>query len=260
MMKVNKFINFMTLLEQKRVTFKKMWEESILEILNFRTKKVNFNTLSLPKEQLIKKAPLLIEKITKLQFKSKLKKCQWGFFSGANGVGKNTVLKLVMEKIKAKKLPYAYTRARRPDEIDGIDYYFWNNQQFNQALQKNEFIWYDLAHHGKKQGLLRQDLMNRLKTKDPFVLDARVSTTKILTKEVEEVKNSNYISFYILPPSFDEWYRRLTTRSTDSPKENVLERIEISLEELKNSKNICEVFIVNDQVERAVQEIIKFYL
>lgn len=250
-------MSFVEIQKQKK-NFKARWEAIMLEIFRFRFKKAG-KIPKLPKQELIKKAPYLVEQISIEQFKIKKGKCRWAFFSGANGVGKNTLIKEVMEKIGALKLPYAYTRAKRPDEIEGIDYYFWNDQQFEQALKKKKFIWYDLHHHGKKQGLLKDDLFTKLKSNKNFVLDARVATVKFLIDNVPKIRQSEYISFYILPPSFDEWYRRLVTRSQEAPKEDIIERIEISLQEMRNSKNICEVFIVNDKIERAVSEILKFY-
>ncbi|MEW6407997.1 MAG: hypothetical protein AB1465_04875 [Patescibacteria group bacterium] len=246
-------------MEKLKLKFKNIWEKEVLKILDYESKKMDFKILNLPKKDLVKRAPLLIEKITKNQFKNKISKCQLAFFSGANGVGKNTIMTEVMKKIKAKKLPYAYTRARRSDEIDRIDYYFWDDKKFDKTLKEKKFLWYDLNHHGKKQGLLKKDFNNFINRKEKFVLDARVLTTKFLLEKVPKIKNSNYISFYILPPSFDEWYRRLTNRSQSFPSEDVIERIEISLKELAKAKKICEVFIVNNKVKRAVKEILKFY-
>lgn len=245
--------------QEQRLIFKKTWETAILDILKSVAQKSEFPLDSRSEAELIADAPLLIERLSKEQCKNKKNKTQWGFFSGANGVGKNTVLAKVITALNATKLPYAYTRSRRADEIDGIDYYFWSDEQFDRALKNNEYIWYSLNHHGKKQGLLKKDLLDKLQSGKPFVLDARVLTTQYLVKNVSEVKSSNFVSFYILPPSFDEWYRRLVTRSSSSPSEDVVERINISLEELKKAGSVCEVFIVNDVIERAVQEIANFY-
>ena len=61
--------------------------------------------------------------------------------SGASGVGKGTVLDLVMQKRKDISFSVsATTRAPRPGEVDGVHYYFVTKERFEDMIQKGEFL------------------------------------------------------------------------------------------------------------------------
>lgn len=179
------------------------------------------------------------------------------FVSGGNGVGKDTVMRKSLESGKAVKALNTNTRAIRPDETDGVDSYFWTEEQFQAALSRNEFAWYDLEHHGHPQGLLRQELLDKAHGDKTAYLDALVSTVRTLRQD-KAVQNLKSVSVYVLPPSFEAWYQRLTTRSAASPDEDVVERMEGSLKQLENAVETCDVYIVNDQIERAAGVLASF--
>ena len=72
--------------------------------------------------------------------------------SGTSGVGKSTVLAKVMEKRKDLIFSVsATTRAPRPGEKEGVDYYFVTQEQFRKMIDQDEFLEYD-AHMNNSYG------------------------------------------------------------------------------------------------------------
>ena len=75
--------------------------------------------------------------------------------SGASGVGKGTVLGLMMEKRKDLFFSVsATTRPPRPNEVDGVHYYFITKEKFEDMIEKGEFLEYD-AHAANYYGTPR---------------------------------------------------------------------------------------------------------
>ena len=76
--------------------------------------------------------------------------------SGASGVGKGTVLGKMMEKRKDLQFSVsATTRPPRPNEVDGVHYYFITKEQFQDMIAKGEFLEYD-AHAANYYGTPRR--------------------------------------------------------------------------------------------------------
>ena len=85
--------------------------------------------------------------------------------SGASGVGKSTVLKRVMEQRNDLTFSVsATTRPPRPNEVDGVHYYFVTRETFEDMIQKGEFLEYD-EHFGNYYGTPKSFVAETLKTK-----------------------------------------------------------------------------------------------
>ena len=94
--------------------------------------------------------------------------------SGASGVGKGTVLGLMMEKRKDLSFSVsATTRDPRPGEVDGKDYYFINKDKFLAMIEQGEFLEYD-AHMDNYYGTPKAFVDEMLKTKS-FCLSGKRS-------------------------------------------------------------------------------------
>ena len=75
-----------------------------------------------------------------------MKKGKLVVISGTSGVGKGTVLGIMMEKCKDLSFSVsATTRDPRPGEVDGVHYYFITKEQFEDMIRRGEFLEYD-AH------------------------------------------------------------------------------------------------------------------
>ena len=90
--------------------------------------------------------------------------------SGASGVGKSTVLSLVMAARNDLSFSVsATTRAPRPGEVDGQSYYFVTHEKFREMIEGNEFLEYD-AHMDNYYGTPKGQLEEKLQ-KGSVILD-----------------------------------------------------------------------------------------
>ena len=79
--------------------------------------------------------------------------------SGASGVGKGTVLGIMMKKRDDLKFSVsATTRAPRPSEVDGVHYFFVTKERFEQMIEDREMLEYD-AHHENLYGTPRNQIL-----------------------------------------------------------------------------------------------------
>ena len=138
--------------------------------------------------------------------------------SGPSGVGKGTLMKLLLEKNPNLRLSVsATTRSPRPGEVDGESYFFLTRPQFDALIAEDGFLEY--AIYGD----------NCYGTPKKMVEDARaVGQDVILEIEVQGAmqireKCPDAVLIFILPPSYEELKNRLTGRHTE-PTEVVQEK------------------------------------
>ena len=169
--------------------------------------------------------------------------------SGASGVGKSTVLKKVMgDREDLLFSVSATTRAPRDGEVDGVNYHFVTRPQFEEMIQKGEFLEYD-DHHETLYGtpaaevLKKQEIGHVILDVDPNgafnVRKARPDATLI----------------FIMPPSREELEARLRGRG-DTTAEQVEIRLNRARWEMEQSK-FYDYIVINDQVETCADRILK---
>ena len=169
--------------------------------------------------------------------------------SGASGVGKSTVLSLVMAARDDLRFSVsATTRAPRPGEVEGQSYYFVTHKKFQDMIANNEFVEYD-AHMDNYYGTPEGQLNEKLET-GSVILDIEPNGAFAVRN-----RRADATLIFIAPPSMDELQRRLVGRGDTSP-EQVKIRQDRALWEMEQSKSYDYV-VVNDQVETCAEEILK---
>lgn len=188
---------------------------------------------------------------------NELKTCGWetgrtivksrGFLvvlSGPSGAGKNTLLSKVLPKVPG--LTYsvsATTRPPRPGERHGVDYYFLEPREFQEWIDRGEFLeWAEFAGH--RYGTPRRFVMEAL-------AEGRVVITDIDIQGARQIKQTlpDGVFVFLMPPSVDELHNRLKGRGTDS-SEAIARRLEIARSELDAVVDY-DYWILNDDLERA---------
>lgn len=164
--------------------------------------------------------------------------------SGPSGAGKNTLLSRVLPRVPG--LTYsvsATTRPPRPGERHGIDYFFLGHDEFQERIDRGEFLeWAEFAGH-------------RYGTPKKFVLDCleqgRVVITDIDIQGARQIKKNlpEGVFVFLLPPSEAELYNRLKARGTDS-SEAIARRMQIAKEEIEAIVDY-DYWILNDDLEEA---------
>ena len=178
-----------------------------------------------------------------------MKKGKLIVISGASGVGKGTVLGIMMEKRKDLSFSVsATTRPPRPGEIDGVHYYFISREKFEAMIAAGEFLEYD-AHAANYYGTPRAQAEEK-QTHGPVLLDIEPKGAR----QVKE-KAPDAVLIFIMPPSVAELERRLRGRG-DTSEEQIQMRMERATWEMEQRVWYDHV-VVNDDPERCAQEILK---
>lgn len=165
-------------------------------------------------------------------------------FSGPSGVGKDTVLDVVLDKDKALQRSISLTtRAIRENEVDGSDYYFVTEADFETMIDNGEVL--EFAKYGKNlYGTPKAPV-------DKWLSEGKTVILKIEVQGAENIKKMypDSVAVFLMPPSMKELEYRLRSRGTES-EEDIQRRLKIARDEVKKSANYDYV-VVNDDIDSA---------
>ena len=168
--------------------------------------------------------------------------------SGASGVGKGTVLNLMMQQRKDLSFSVsATTRPPRPGEVDGVHYYFITKERFEDMIAKGAFLEYD-AHAANYYGTPRGQAEEKME-RGPVLLDIEPNGAKQVRQAMPEAT-----LIFIMPPSVEELERRLRGRG-DTSEEQIKLRMERAVWEMEQ-RTWYDHVVVNDDAERCADEIL----
>ena len=139
----------------------------------------------------------------------------------------------------------ATTRPPRPGEKDGVDYHFLSDAEFDERVQRGDFIEH-ARYSGRRYGTLRSELDRRLDRHHPVVLEIEVQGARQIAQTMPEA-----VRIFIAPPSEEALRNRLVGRGTDDP-EQVEARLRTAHEELAAQGEFPHV-VVNDRLDDAVE-------
>jgi len=168
--------------------------------------------------------------------------------SAPSGTGKGTLVKLLREQDENIRLSVsATTRKPRKGEIDGRDYFFKTEEEFEKMIENNELIEW-VKYCNNYYGTPREFVDSSLSLGYDVLLEIEVEGAANIKKLYPES-----VLVFILPPSFDELKKRIIGRGTEKP-----EVIEMRLEQAKKELGYVFMYdyvVVNDKIEDAVQKI-----
>lgn len=169
--------------------------------------------------------------------------------SGPGGVGKSTVAKALREVPGFWVSVSATTRAPRFNEVNGVDYFFYSNEDFDQAISGNEFLeWAEFA--GNRYGTPRKAVESALAAGTHVLLEIEISGAKQVRQHSDEAQ-----LIFLEPPSWEELVSRLEGRGTDSPERRAA-RLTLAQEELA-AASFFDSVIVNTEVNEVVEALIR---
>lgn len=168
--------------------------------------------------------------------------------SGPGGVGKSTIAAYIRKHGTFWVSISATTRKPRPNEKDGIDYFFVSESEFDQEIEKNHFLeWAQFA--GARYGTPREAVEQKLSSGVNVLLEIELEGAKQVKAHLPEA-----ILVFLEPPSWEELVSRLERRATDSEQRRA-ERLALAQEELA-AASFFDHRLVNDQVENVVQKLL----
>ena len=170
--------------------------------------------------------------------------------SGPGGVGKSTVAKALKNSSPFFVSISATTRAPRFNEIDGVDYHFLSNEEFDDAIAANEFLeWAEFA--GNRYGTPRKAVEESLRNGKSVLLEIEIDGAKQVKAKVPDA-----ILVFLEPPTWEELVSRLEGRGTDSPERRAA-RLALAQEEMAAASFFDKV-LINEQVDGVVASLIEF--
>jgi guanylate kinase len=169
--------------------------------------------------------------------------------SGPSGVGKGTLVARVRELYPHIWVSVSCTtRAPRPGETDGVEYYFVSRAEFAGMVAAGELLEY-AEFAGNLYGTPRAAVEQRLADGVPALLEIDLQGAR----QVRAAMPDAHLVF-LLPPSWEELVRRLTDRGTETP-EVVAARLAAARTELA-AESEFDAVIVNDDIGRAAAELV----
>jgi guanylate kinase len=144
----------------------------------------------------------------------------------------------------------ATTRSPRPGEIDGVHYYFVSPEQFDVLVATDQMLEWAVVHGEHRYGTPRKPIDDALGAGQSIILEIDIQGARQVKKAM-----SKALLVFILPPSWDELVRRLTSRGTESAEEQ-LRRLETAKAEI-SAQNDFDITIVNDDVDVAAKAVIE---
>jgi guanylate kinase len=172
--------------------------------------------------------------------------------SGPSGVGKSTIIAQVAKRLDARISISATTRPASSQEQDGVHYYFVSRDQFEKMIDENALLEY-ARYLDNYYGTPRKPVDDALAGGHDMILGIEVQGAKKVAKLFPDA-----IIIFLQPPSEAELKRRIESRARD--RESVIQkRLANAREEIAMARasGIYKYEVVNDRLERAVDEIVK---
>lgn len=176
------------------------------------------------------------------------KKGVFVILSGPSGVGKNTVADILIERGYGIYSVSMTTRKRREKEIDGKDYFFVDTKEFEDNIEKGNFLEY-AKYNDNYYGTLKSYVFGNIDNGTNVIAVVDIQGGVNIDKIFPEA-----VLIFIMPPSFEELEHRLRNRNTDS-EEDILKRLEIAKREI-DFKDNYDYVVVNNTIEDTVLEIV----
>lgn len=168
--------------------------------------------------------------------------------SGPSGVGKGTVRKALFDR--DTNLQYSIsmtTRKPRQGEVDGLDYFFKEKEEFERLIEQGKLIeWAEYV--GNYYGTPRDYVEKTLEEGKDVFLEIEVQGALQVRKNF-----SQGVFIFLIPPSLEELKNRIVGRGTET-EDIVNNRLEAAKEEIE-MMGAYDYVVVNDEIESAVNRV-----
>lgn len=169
--------------------------------------------------------------------------------SGPSGSGKDTLLVKLFEKCPEIKFSISsVTRGMREGEKEGEKYNFISREKFESMIENDELLEYNL-YVDNYYGTPREPVEKAVADNKDIFIEVDVNGADSIRKKLPEA-----ISIFVMPPSFEELKRRLSSRGTET-EEIITLRMAAALDEIKRAVEY-DYIVVNDDLSTAVEDII----
>ena len=170
--------------------------------------------------------------------------------SAPSGSGKSTLVSYLLQKIDSLSFSVSSTtRKRRKTEQHGIHYYFITKNEFDNHINKNDFIEWEQVYNNDFKGTLKSEIKRLTDKNKNVIFDVDV----IGGLNLKKYFGKDALSIYIDVPNLKSLEDRLNLRGTDL-QENIKERLNKAKIEA-SQKNKFDVVIMNENIDSACEKI-----
>ncbi len=153
---------------------------------------------------------------------------------------------------RISNFPFLSPRVKpREGEVDGQDYYFINDKQYDEFLAQDAFYEYVDSQYGSRYGTLRSEVDSFINVGEDVLFDMDWEGAR----QMKEKAGDDVVTIYLLPPSIKELRRRLEGRGTDS-KEIIDKRMKMVFDKIEHWDEFDYV-IVNVNLEETILKVQK---
>lgn len=168
--------------------------------------------------------------------------------SSPSGGGKGTLIRRLLDTVPGVSYSVSWTtRDARPKEVDGLNYHFVSEEEFERMRASGGFLEWAVVH-GHLYGTARSVVEQELNEGHDIVLEIDVQGAEAVRAAFESV-----VSIFIMPPSFEVLRARLSARMTERQEELEL-RLSNARGEVEQYRHFDYV-VLNDEVERAAAQL-----
>lgn len=168
--------------------------------------------------------------------------------SGPSGAGKGTIYSEVIERTGMKRSVSVTTRKPRAGEVEGINYFFRTEEQYQQMIAEGAFLETAEVYHNF-YGTPKAPVFENLDNGFDVLFEVDVHGAKSIKKKYPET-----IAIFVMPPDFDTLAKRLRARGTET-EQSLKTRLGAAKREL-GKYEMFDYIVFNDVLEQAVQEVI----
>lgn len=177
----------------------------------------------------------------------KVRKGAMFLIDAPSGTGKGTIIKELMKYDSKLKFSVSVTtRPRRNNEVDGVDYYFITDEQYDKYKSEDAFYEYVDSQYGNRYATLRSEVDSFLNVGEDVIFDI----DWVGARQMKEKAPNDVVTIYMLPPSIKELRRRLEGRKTDS-QEVIDKRMSMVVDKIDHWKEFDYVVICDNPEDTA---------
>jgi len=167
-------------------------------------------------------------------------------FAAPSGSGKTSIVKfLLAQHLPLKFSISATTRPKRPNEKEGVDYFFLTKKQFQKKIAASAFLEWEEVYAGTYYGTLKSEVDKLLEKGENVIFDVDV----LGALNIKKIYAEQALALFIKPPSVEVLAERLKMRGTESD-ESLKRRIDKATYELSFAPDF-DITIINDNLEEA---------
>jgi len=171
--------------------------------------------------------------------------------SGPSAVGKSTLVHCLRERIPDLHFSVsATTRAPRPGEVDGVDYFFVTPARFQQLIDEGALLEWAEIHNGlHRSGTVARPVRDATAAGHPVLIEVDLAGARAVKHAMPEA-----ITVFLAPPSWETLEARLIGRGTETPE--VIERRLATARTELAAQDDFDAVVVNSQLDSACAELV----